>query len=594
MMRYLCISVRLLAGHYHGLEWPPSPRRLFLGMVAADPRNKDLRLLEGLKPPTIYAPEVTSGYYMSYAPSNQADVEYSADMDMDAIVAKTRTTKKPHKTCLVDPDISILYVWEVGNACPDPASLKIHSLGWGIDVATIRAEILDHMPLPGPSVQMYVPSYNGDAERAVWLHVPKPGLMDESEERHRISMHAFRRLDDGRLMYTPTPEIRNTIPVVYGPAKMNRSPLTAFKIIMDDHTVVPERLVGDLVSAVRAKHPGSVVLALPTIGEWADFGVRRIAVIGGSSDPDGNIFDVCGIKTSLKRVRDGVIGLYAGRAHTWCTMYPVPYDVVDSLPEQMRGAVVNLSRIPYLGYGKQVPDGMTYAELDFGDMMRGPLYLGGSILAPIAPHRVVVYDIKGRQPKVESTAVVGAMLKRAVLSQVGRYLGNIPSNLSGHQDGNVVYDNHAHAYWLPMDMDDDGYLDRIVVYMPDGIDRGLVESGIFERIRNLHDVQVRFNKIARRLYHDGIKGEFVTNTYCMPKYAKSNYGPVEQIKRELEEGWDVLSCEEMQGRLLNHRNTPLRRQRYRVVIKSSKMMYIPILCGHEQHFGLGHFIPVRG
>ena len=89
MTRFLLFSIRFLDDRYHGLtdngekaEWPPSPFRVFLALVAGNARGPKLsesirsalRWLESLDPPDIIAPQAQQGRVsLTYVLNNTPD-----------------------------------------------------------------------------------------------------------------------------------------------------------------------------------------------------------------------------------------------------------------------------------------------------------------------------------------------------------------------------------------------------------------------------------------------------------------------------------------------------------------------------------------
>src|SRR3546814_19424518 len=93
-------------------------------------------------------------------------------------------------------------------------------------------------------------------------------------------------------------------------------------------------------------------------------------------------------------------------------------------------------------------------------------------------------DLIGKPlPRVEDSVRIGELLRRAVMSEAKRQLGEnaIPSVLSGH--GLDMDGKHRHAFFLPWDGSGDGRIDRLVLHVPDGI--GLQERRIVEKLRRL-------------------------------------------------------------------------------------------------------------
>ncbi len=72
-------------------------------------------------------------------------------------------------------------------------------------------------------------------------------------------------------------------------------------------------------------------------------------------------------------------------------------------------------------------------------------------------------------PRVEDSLRIGELMRIATMGQCKHAFGDnyVPSIFSGHD---LPVDNrHRHAFYLPWDSNDDGKLDRILVYTPDGM-----------------------------------------------------------------------------------------------------------------------------
>lgn len=94
---------------------------------------------------------------------------------------------------------------------------------------------------------------------------------------------------------------------------------------------------------------------------------------------------------------------------------------------------------------------------------------------------VARFLLAGRpRPRVEDTVRIGELMRRAALAQfgwrtddaTGRRLPCAPWQISGRSaDGRPLRDPaHAHAFWLPEDADDDGWIDHVSVFIAGGID----------------------------------------------------------------------------------------------------------------------------
>jgi CRISPR-associated protein Csb2 len=200
---HLCIAVRWLDDRYHGQnrdggsEWPPSPLRLLQAMVAAAGRWGDLpeQAREALKwlealcenaPPVIIAPEATHGRpYLRYVPNNDADNPQKRERE------KRLSEKAVVPTYLMDGR-TIHYVWalvadehENGEQHKRELSASLHAMaafGWGVDLATADAQLLDEQRVGSLRGQRWEPMRrNSD----YGLRVPIRGSVDELIERHR-------------------------------------------------------------------------------------------------------------------------------------------------------------------------------------------------------------------------------------------------------------------------------------------------------------------------------------------------------------------------------------------------------------------------
>ena len=110
-----------------------------------------------------------------------------------------------------------------------------------------------------------------------------------------------------------------------------------------------------------------------------------------------------------------------------------------------------------------------------------------------SPPTVARYLVAGRpRPRIEDAVKIGEVMRAAALSKfgfdtdqaTGRRLPQAPWQISGRDEGNQPLRDpkHPHAFWLPEDADDDGWIDHIVVFIASGMDR---------------DIQVRLDRITR-------------------------------------------------------------------------------------------------
>ena len=106
---------------------------------------------------------------------------------------------------------------------------------------------------------------------------------------------------------------------------------------------------------------------------------------------------------------------------------------------------------------------------------------------------VARYLVAGRpRPRIEDAVKIGEVMRAAALSKfgfetdetTGKRLPQAPWQISGRDEGNrpLRDPEHPHAFWLPEDADEDGWIDHIVVFIASGMDR---------------DIQVRLDRIKR-------------------------------------------------------------------------------------------------
>lgn len=213
-MTALVIKVRLHDGRYHGKgDWPPSPARLFQGLVAGiglggpigGTERTALAWLERQGAPTIGAPcawRPRRGV-LFYMPNNDSD---SIGGDA-ARIAQIRTATKVFRPYFFDSSIPFVYAWSVGQAPDDENNAKViqslaerlYQLGRGIDMAWAWGEVLDDGKLdellaayPG---QVFRPTA-GNSGFA--LACPCGGSLESIERRYQAQSRRFRYEQSGK------------------------------------------------------------------------------------------------------------------------------------------------------------------------------------------------------------------------------------------------------------------------------------------------------------------------------------------------------------------------------------------------------------
>lgn len=214
--RCLLIEIRLLDGRYHGqVDWPPSPFRVFQALVAgaysgrwtaeaeAQRVRKDTAFewLEGCNAPVIASPHARKARGVEvYVPNNDLD---SVGGD-PANMAKIRGSRKLFAPHIFDRDVPILYAWPFEDVDRHAVSMcefaeRLHTLGYGIDAAFARAEIL-----PWSDAEMRLLAHGGPIAHPgaavsgrIQLQCPLPGSLKSLRTRHRSGVTRFQYRDEG-------------------------------------------------------------------------------------------------------------------------------------------------------------------------------------------------------------------------------------------------------------------------------------------------------------------------------------------------------------------------------------------------------------
>ena len=206
-MAKLRVTVDWLEGLYHGVEWPPSPWRVYQALVAGSAMERRrgpeieaaLRHLEALSPPVVTAPRAAVlRAVRASVPDNDGDVvlalhakgKPTAARKMAAKLASLRTRRARRF------EGPVTYEWE---ALAETAghfqalgaiARSVSAVGQGIDLALARAELLEAPSRPRGV--RYTPSPDG----GLALSVPWPGGFDALEARYRRERT---RIDPGRV-----------------------------------------------------------------------------------------------------------------------------------------------------------------------------------------------------------------------------------------------------------------------------------------------------------------------------------------------------------------------------------------------------------
>jgi CRISPR-associated protein Csb2 len=154
-MRALLVSVRFVAGRYHGNhDWPPSPFRLFQALVAgaysgrwtrepAAEKDEAFKWLERLDAPHIAAPRAHAGAAVNlFVPNNDLDAKDGDPLRVGDIRVRKRLIPQ-----LFDFQAPILYAWPFDEGERHAAGIvrlaeRMHTLGLGPDAAFASAEVV--------------------------------------------------------------------------------------------------------------------------------------------------------------------------------------------------------------------------------------------------------------------------------------------------------------------------------------------------------------------------------------------------------------------------------------------------------------------
>ena len=195
-MARLRITVDWLEGRYHGVEWPPSPWRVYQAMVAGSAMERRrgpeleaaLRHLETLPAPVVTAPQGEAlRSVRAPVPDNDGDRVLALHAKGKPGAARTKAAKLA--SLRIRParrfEGPVTYEWEASAETAghfqrlSAIARSVSAVGQGIDLALARAELLDAPSRPRGV--RYTPSPDG----GLALGVPWPGGFDALEARYR-------------------------------------------------------------------------------------------------------------------------------------------------------------------------------------------------------------------------------------------------------------------------------------------------------------------------------------------------------------------------------------------------------------------------
>lgn len=243
----------------------------------------------------------------------------------------------------------------------------------------------------------------------------------------------------------------------------------------------------------------------------------------------------------------------------------------------------------------------------------------------------VMYAIAGSvTPLITDTITIADAFKRAVMSAHGARGNRLSTTLSGmtvehgayNSGSSVSRGNHAHAYFLPTDENDDRRLDRLTVFsrvpfMPDELaalayvrfirPHGRAPLKLIPVYRgNASDAGISILGVSRTW--ESVT-PFVPNLHSKIRGPKNNRyltdGPKDQITNEARKRGlpsmrrVVLSNEKIHGfhpaKFAKNRKRGLAGfGSHRALVEFERPVLGPVSFGHGSHFGLGLFRPVHG
>lgn len=221
-------------------------------------------------------------------------------------------------------------------------------------------------------------------------------------------------------------------------------------------------------------------------------------------------------------------------------------------------------------------------------------------------------------PRVEDSVRIGESFRRAVMGRSKILMGEdlIPAVFSGHGLGSA--NRHGHAFYLPIDSNHDGCIDRLVLYAQTGIDgegRRVLED--LKHIRGRDGIEWRvalegfqFGEMDKGFPETSESMEWSSVTpYLHPWHAKKRFGVEEQIRRECRERHlpEPTTIERLETiRVRSRERRPVHFHRFRSKrglsqpdrhgsfwqLSFPEPIRGPLALGFGCHFGLGLFRPL--
>lgn len=225
-------------------------------------------------------------------------------------------------------------------------------------------------------------------------------------------------------------------------------------------------------------------------------------------------------------------------------------------------------------------------------------------------------------PRIEDAVRIGELVRAAAISVADRLGGaqGVPPEISGH--GSAREPHHRHAFYLPEDADDDGFIDHVLIYAPGGLSRAAVAAldGLHRRglwTRDGERWAVVFEGAWEAPADSGSRYGLPARTwisatpYLHPWYAKPGFRVPDQVRREcaergLPEPADIRVLPSIRIRGRERRAVHFHRFRSKrglrqpdtrgalLEIRFSAPLDGPLALGFGCHYGLGMFAPQVG
>ena len=561
--RYFVLQVHFLLERYHGYEWPPSPRRLFLAFVSAlyqgskqrvgvDEGERALEYMESMPPPAIQAAGHEGSKYTLFVPNNDQDLLSAAyeKGKIPSIDLRKLTTGKVMKPYITE---DIQYLWKIEDYKKNKVNIdtlcklanQIPVLGLGIDAVTIHGKITEQAT-PVDKAHCYISDENSDHMR---IDVPLPGLLEDAKRHYNEFIH---RITKERFVQ-PRPITR------YRSQRYRKdTPDTEFIVFkitdrVNGRQFISNDIVPKLIQRLdklrqevfqdKNNHDGIKTIVLPSIGgQHSDSAIRRIAFILPPNTSQGTkqslasglhskTIEIDEQQYQLEAINgnsDNVRKNYDKRSRSWRSVTQLDLKIErnstrQEITKSILGALkkegiedtitfVNFRKEPYWNNLPKLSEKTSvYADIEFKSDIKGPFAIGENqnighgLFAPNTMPDVAYFTVLGVRPPIEETVRVADLMRSSAMSKLKGMFGSqgIPSNISGHNThGDSLKTNHQHAFWLPVDTDHDGLIDHIAVYVPNGFDSTIREA--FYKIRELQNgYDLRLN-VSFRGFHDRI------------------------------------------------------------------------------------------